>query len=817
MQEIRRKRVSVLGLRAFAPKALRVVALLLIVAGVVAVVVSYYRLKGRPEFRLRSGPARLSTTVVHEINGLEHREMKNGKLYFMLKATRDLRFDDGHHELENVYLEVHPEQGGQPDKISAQRTITTEDNQRFTFSGAVQVETRDRLVAKSETMEYDLREEVGVVPAPITFERENISGRADAATLNARAKQLELRGGVVITVLPDAKANAEAVATNAVPKVSLRGLPLVIKSAQAKFDQAKLHLEFTGSAVAEQGQDVMSGDTLSGTLNEQKRVKYIEAKGSSYLRSVNPGRSAEVFSEEMHFYFNPDQKLEAVHAIRNVRARTLDADAEATLNAPGAVDLDFLTQGERSLLKEMRAGERPVVTLAAPKSKAGDPKAANKRLTADGIRLYWHATGKDLERAEVDGNAELLVEPVQASPTADRKHLFARRFDCDFYDAGNLARTFTATGGAKAVVEPLQPTGQKGTRTLTSETMVAQFVRETQDVQSIEAKSNAHFTELAKTLTAERMTAQFAGAAGGALERVDAQGDAKFNEADRNGQAAGISYTAGDGLLRMRGGEPVVWDAKARLKAAEIDSDTRSKISYGRGRAVTTYYSQEQTNGAAPFKNVKSPVFVAANNAEFQHDAGVGIYTGAARAWQDDNFVKGERITLRREQKRMDVEGGVQSALYQARRKEASGARAVVPVFATSQRMSYTDAERLLHYETDVDIKQGTERITSAVADVFLLKDTYEVERTVAQRTVVVTQPGKRGAGEWAQYTAADETVVLTGNPARVEDSERGTSESRRFVVYLREDRVVSDGGGEGKQSSGRVRSTHKIKKQEKP
>ncbi len=34
---------------------------------------------------------------------------------------------------------------------------------------------------------------------------------------------------------------------------------------------------------------------------------------------------------------------------------------------------------------------------------------------------------------------------------------------------------------------------------------------------------------------------------------------------------------------------------------------------------------------------------------------------------------------------------------------------------------------------------------------------------------------------------------MLTGNPARVEDAEKGTSESKRLTVYLREDRVVSD------------------------
>ena len=248
------------------------------------------------------------------------------------------------------------------------------------------------------------------------------------------------------------------------------------------------------------------------------------------------------------------------------------------------------------------------------------------------------------------------------------------------------------------------------------------------------------------------------------------------------------------------------------MKAAEIDSDTVNQVSYGRGKTTTTYYSQEQTGGATPFAKVKSPVFIVANTAELQHQTGLGIYTGAARAWQDDNFVSADKITLRRETRRMEAEGDVKSALYQARRKDASGNRVVVPVFATSKRMFYSDTDRLLHYEDDVDIKQGTERITSAVADVYLQKDSYEAERTVAQRNVVLRQPGRLGTGDWAQYTAADETMVLTGTPAHVEDDVQGTSESRRLTVYLRENRVVSD-GGDSKQNTGRVRSTHKVKK----
>ncbi|HVF66362.1 MAG TPA: LPS export ABC transporter periplasmic protein LptC [Pyrinomonadaceae bacterium] len=811
MQEIRKRRVSGIGLRIAAPKLARVLALLLLAGGVAAVVISYWRLKDNEEFRLKPGKAQLSTEVVGIIDGLEHREMKNGRLWVVLKADRDLKFSDGHHKLENVNLEVYPEQGDKPDKISSRETLTNEDNTQFLFTGAVNIETRDGMVVKTEQVEYDVKKEFANVTAPVEFVRENIHGRADTGSLEAKVKKLALKGGVEITVEPAGGGQQQE--GGSVPKMNLRGKPVTVKSAQADFDQIAMRIEFTGGAVAEQGSDVMSGDSLGGLLNEQKHVKHILARGNSYLRSMSPGHSAEVFAAEFDFYFDDNQKLQTAQARQNVRGRTLDADSDAELVSAATADIDFGVQEDRSIIKELRAGGRPVVTLGAPKSKAGDPKAANKRVTADDVRLFWRQTGKDLERAEANGNAELLVEPVQPVPTADRKKLFASVLRCNFYEAGNLARDFNASGDARAVVEPLQETPRRGTRTLTAPEMAATFVRETQDVESFVAAGGAKFVERERVLTSQRMNAFFSRETS-ALDRVEALGDAKFVEQDRNGQSATMTYTAGDGVVHMRGGEPVAWDSRARLKAVEIDSNTVTKVSYARGKVLTTYYSQEQTGGAAPFKNVKSPVYVASANAEFQHESGTGVYTGNARAWQDDNFVKGDRIVLHRDQKRMDAEGNVQSALYQARRREASGERVVVPVFATSRSMTYTDGNRLIHYEDDVDIKQGTERITGGVADVYLMKETYEVERTVAQRDVVVTQPGRKGTGDWAQYTAADETVVLTGNPAHVEDAEKGTSESRRMTVYLREDRVVSDGGGEPGQPTGRVRTTHKIKKQ---
>src|SRR5947209_353003 len=390
MQEIRRRKVAGIGLRIVAPKFVRVLALFLLACGVAAVAISYWRMRGHTEFRLRPGQAQLSTEVVGDIRNLEHREMKGDKLWVVLKADRDLKFSDGHHELENVYLEVYPDKGDTPDKISSQKTLTNEDNTQFLFTGDVQIETRDQLTAKSETVEYEVKSGVGNMTTPVTFERENVSGRADTASLDSKAKKLELKGAVEITVKPEAKDQQTQPA--GVPKLNLKGQPVTIKSAQADFDQLAMQLNFSGGAVAEQGQDVFSGDTLAGQLNEQKRVKHISARGNSYLRSMNEGHAAEVFAGEFDFYFDDNQKLTTAQARQSVRANTINADSDAHLETPSDATLDFVVQGDRSLLKEMRSGARSVLTLAAPKSKAADPKAANKRLTADMVHLSWRAT-----------------------------------------------------------------------------------------------------------------------------------------------------------------------------------------------------------------------------------------------------------------------------------------------------------------------------------------------------------------------------------------------------------------------------------------
>ena len=662
---------------------------------------------------------------------------------------------------------VFPPVGDKPDQIVSDRSLYDRANGLLQFTGNVQMETHDALKVKTDSVVYHQDKEVADTSSAITFERDNVTGKSTGALIDNKNKRLELRNDVEITVNPDAK------------NVNLKGSrtkPVTIHSRQAVFEQASMRLTFSGGATAEQDQDIMSGDTLNANLNEQKKLQKLEMRGNSYLRSMDEGHAAEAHATDIDFYLDANQQLQRAYAARDVRAQTLNADSEMQLNGANTLDINFQTVGDRSVVREMKADGRSVVNLSAPKSRASDPRAASKRLTADAIKLTWRLKGKDLEKAEAGGNAELYIEPVQKTANAASKTLTAPHLDCDFYEAGNIARACTANGGAKAVMQPYQTNEKRGTQTMTAQKMAASFVRETQDV-----------------------------------EKVDATGDAKFSELDRNGVAAAVSYAAADETVRMRGGDPTVWDSRARTKAVEIDSNNSTHVSVCRGKVQSTYYSQEQTNGAAPFRKVKSPVYLSADRAEMNHDTGVATYTGNGRMWQDDNFVRGDVINLYREQKRMDSRGHVQTALYQAKQKTGNSTE-VVPVFATAEFMSYSDPDRLIHYETNVDIKQGMDRLTAGVADVYLQKDVNEVDRTIAQRNVVIVQPGKRGTGDWCQYTAADEVAVLKGNPAHVEDAEQGTTDGNRLTMYRRENRVVVD-DTRGSQSPGRVRSTHKINK----
>src|SRR5688572_21106056 len=137
MQELTRKRAIALGLRAKVPAIARIVAFALLLSGLTVVGISYYKLRNVEKFKAKSEKPELSKEVTGVVEGYEQRVTKDDRLYLLVKASRDITFSDGHHELENVNMAVYPPEGDTPDQISAARAIYQPSNNVVSFAGNV--------------------------------------------------------------------------------------------------------------------------------------------------------------------------------------------------------------------------------------------------------------------------------------------------------------------------------------------------------------------------------------------------------------------------------------------------------------------------------------------------------------------------------------------------------------------------------------------------------------------------------------------------------------------------------------------------------
>jgi lipopolysaccharide transport protein LptA len=202
----------------------------------------------------------------------------------------------------------------------------------------------------------------------------------------------------------------------------------------------------------------------------------------------------------------------------------------------------------------------------------------------------------------------------------------------------------------------------------------------------------------------------------------------------------------------------------------------------------------------APFGRSEKPVYVTAGSARFDHKTDVAVFTGNARGWQDNNYVRGERMMFSERDGRFVAEENVHSLLYEAKRTE-DGIETNQPIYVTAQKLTYLRDGRHLRYENNVDIRQGKDRITGGAANVFLNEENSPT-RTEIEQNVIMTQPNRRATGSYARYETAGELLFLRGDPATVEDAEQGRSQGSEITVNLKENRATS----------GRIRSVYKVK-----
>ncbi len=701
----------------------------------------------------------LSGQIISITEGYRYTTTEKGKRKFQLVAARDTSYADGHHELDHLDLTAYGADGIESLRIFADRGVYQQEQGLVNLTGNVKVTNREGLEVTTETLVYNQREDLASSDVPIQFKRATISGSSTGGTFNARLHTLALQKDVQIVSAPPEKAKD--------------ALPVVVRGGHADFAENDGIIRVTGDVQVTQGTQSARGETITGVLDPKTRkLLRIEMRGQSVLRSDEAGKLSAIEARDIDFYFDENQFFKNATAVGAAHARSLQKEAPRDITAE-RLEATFLPNKTGSDLQTVNSQGRTTLRISPEPGASKSPKAVESVLEADSLKVVFAKDGKFVADADASGNVVLLLTPVVVTPTADRKRVRAARLKAHFYETDNAVESFLAEGGTIVEFEPLVPESKRNRRTLAGSTMTGHVSKTTADISDLV---------------------------------VD--GDAKMVDGKRQAMAARATYSADTETIAMRG-KPVVWDEAARTNADEIDANLQDQQSVARGRVRTTYYSRQTTGGAVPFKKDKAPVFVTADRGVIRHREAVARFTGDVRAWQDDNFVSAETLELDSSERQMQAWTNVQSALYSVERQVEGGTKEVVPTFASADQMSYRDETRTVHYEGKVKIRQGTDRIEAAVADAFLDKEN-KLTRMTASREVVLTQPQRRASGDQIEYTAANETAVLTGNLAEVEDKERGVStKGARLTMHLRDARIeVNDESG-----AKRVRTTHRIQR----
>jgi lipopolysaccharide export system protein LptA len=230
----------------------------------------------------------------------------------------------------------------------------------------------------------------------------------------------------------------------------------------------------------------------------------------------------------------------------------------------------------------------------------------------------------------------------------------------------------------------------------------------------------------------------------------------------------------------------------------------RTSTAIGEGK-VQGYHLQPQPPGALPSHTRPLPTNVLADKMVVRKQSQTIHYEGNVRAWNGTDVVESTALDVFRAEKRVSSGSQVVTSLLQ-RAPDASepgatshapaGAR---PVTIHADSLEYFDQGRRARYHGNVRLVTEDTKVQSDHLNVYFTQGDAmggsEVDRAEADGHVRITQPGRIGTGDHAEYFAGPGKLVLTGGPPSVVDDEKGSTTGQRLTFFIHDDRLFVDGG----------------------
>ena len=316
---------------------------------------------------------------------------------FRLEYDTLLTYPDGRQKLEGARVSV-PNRGGRNFTVKAREADVGAGQDRIEMRGAVQLESSDGLVAKTEAADYSQSEGILRAPGPASFTKGRMSGSSVGMTYDKGRDAISMLDRASMAIAPDTPESP----------------PVRITSGSAYFARADHYVRYERDFTLVSGARTLSSALATAFLTDDgARVESLEMRGSSRITGVGEGAGAlrAMEADDINLEFAGDGRTLAGATLASRRpgraSIELGADGGARRVVGQWIDVRFAADG--ATVSGLTVRESVVLTL--PAGPAAPPR------TISAVTLIAKAEGgASLDAARFVENVEYRESPPGANP-----------------------------------------------------------------------------------------------------------------------------------------------------------------------------------------------------------------------------------------------------------------------------------------------------------------------------------------------------------------------------------------------------------------
>ena len=817
-----------------------------------------YRLRPRRSETPVQTPEALPKDAQQAAKGYTFTRSEGPNLVFTVRAQRAVDFQGGKGStLEGVEVEIFGRQSDQHDLLTTQSCQYKSDSEDFFCAGKVEVELNaprglapapartDHSVAvaspashggqpiflETSGLAYNQQRAIATTAAAVKWRYGLASGSAVGLTYATREGWIELRSDVAADwPVKGPKGSSSP------PVLKLRAARLRYAKAEQRIeitgpvhvDQDDRHLEAQHAVVRLDAKNRLTGLLLDGgvTANDPSGDSSLAARAASLEATLDP-----LSGEVRQLDAGGSVQLESRGPTSGVTRLAADQVRVGFVGAHFHPDQGSATGNVR--LTAQPSGLPHPVTAA---SNQGQGSLRNEELDAHLVQFAFHPADGTLDHANTVGPGKLTLVPT--SPKQGRRVVTAGQFLMAFDQLGRLTDlqglaptriVFEAAPNAPAGTATVESVADHLQAKLNPNSEAIESLRQSGQYELFYGDRQANANEAEYSADASTVTLTGKPVMRDPESRVTADHLA-FHLATNSAEGYGhVTSTHFGSLEKSPTGHSTQAPASATVPATASPVAPGGGATQEDGNSRTLQVgSGDDSSSSADTTNVLADRVTADRTKQFVH------YEGHVRAWRGADVVEAPSLDIYRADRRIVADRGVLtsnlapapfktnaqqdsgpvSSGIAASKDSAHGGKetlvATQPVTIRADRLEYLDLGRTAAYRGHVRMDHAGATLEAERLDAYFSKSTpgqpSELERAVATGSVNIVEPGRRGAGDRAEYFAAEGKIELSGGPPTLYDTEKGFTTGRILTFFTGSDTLQVDGG-----KGSRALSKHRV------